>query len=59
MSITAVFGNLEVVCFMNLVLYGRILDGNIHISIYLLTWQSLKSRLFYVTFHCELQLTGL
>jgi len=35
MSITAVFGNLEVVCFMNLGLHGRLLDEKAHISLYL------------------------
>ena len=56
MSITAVFGNLEVVYFINLGLYGRLLDGNVHISIYLVTRQPLKSRLLDITFH--LRATG-
>jgi hypothetical protein len=51
MSITAGFGNLEVVFLMNLGLCGRPPDANVHISTYLVTRHPLKSRLFYITFH--------
>ena len=59
MSITAVMCNLEVICFMNLDLYVRILDGNVHISTYLVTRQPLKSRLSASLFIGELQVDRL